>query len=113
MAKRTTMTEAEADTCWRKLPESDRQFIRAMLIVSETVGDRELRFREISPEIRSMLQRANRDTLFSIITESVGLLTQAPVMGRIRKSRARNDTSPDTPVDTTEELDQTDEPTEP
>lgn len=91
MAKRPNMSEREFQARWQKLPKADRQFISALILVNEAVADGRLRYHELSPQSERRLRRADRDTLFSIVAECVGILTNAPAMqrvGQIHQQRA-------------------------
>lgn len=85
MAKRSKMSEREFKTCWRDLPEADRRFVSALTLVNQAVDDGRLRYHELSPPMERCLRRADRNTLFSIIVECLGILTGAPAMHRVRK----------------------------
>ena len=87
MAKRPEMTKREFKKRWKNLPEADRQFIRALTLVSDAVGDRQLLYHKLPPTTERWLRRADRDTLFSIVIECLGLLTDAPAMQRIRDTK--------------------------
>ena len=85
MAKRSKMSEREFKTRWRELPEADRRFISTLALVNQAVDDGRLRYHELSPPMERNLRRADRNTLFSILTECLGILTNAPAMQRVRK----------------------------
>jgi hypothetical protein len=92
MAKRPKMTEEEFQARWRKLPEADRRFIGTLTLVNETLADGRLRYRSLPPLLERRLRQADRNTLFSIITECVGILTHAPAMQRIQRFHRRRAT---------------------
>ena len=87
MAKRPEMTKREFKKRWKNLPEADRQFIRALTLVSDAVGDRQLLYHKLPLTTERWLRRVDRDTLFSIVIECLGLLTDAPAMRRIRDAK--------------------------
>ena len=97
MAKRPPIDEREFKALWKGLPESDRRFISAWIVISEAVGDKTLRYRELPPPLERVLHGVDRDTLFSVITECLGLLTGAPAMDRVKRTRRRNGKGKRTP----------------
>lgn len=87
MAKRFRISERTFKAQWRKLPKADRRFIEAVVLVNRAVSDERLCYHELSPQRERSLRQADRDTVFSILTECLGILTNAPAMQRIRKAR--------------------------
>ena len=87
MAKPRLMDEKELETIWKGLPQSDKRFISTMIFVSEVIGDETLHYGELPTRLERTLQKADRNTLFSIIVECLGLLLDPPAMGRIKKAR--------------------------
>jgi hypothetical protein len=92
MAKRPKTSEREFKACWRKLSAADRRFISALILVNEAVQKGRLRYHELSPQRERSLRRADRDTLFSIIVECLGILTKAPAMKRVHTAHQRRKT---------------------
>ena len=97
MAKRPRIDQKELKALWKGLPQSDRRFISAWIVMSEAVGDKTLRYRELPPPLERVLHGVDRDTLFSVITECLGLLTGAPAMDRVKRARRRNGKGKHTP----------------
>ncbi|MGD8454462.1 MAG: hypothetical protein PVJ57_21825 [Phycisphaerae bacterium] len=87
MARQLEISEREFKARWRKLPEADRQFVEAIVLVNRAVSDERLCYHELSPQRERSLRQADRDTVFSILTECLGILTNAPAMQRVRKAR--------------------------
>lgn len=91
MAKRTKMTKRQVTEAWKGLTKADRRFLSAAIVINQAVGDEKLRYHELPARIERLLRRSDRNTLFSIITECLGLLTKAPAMDRVRAvHRQRN-----------------------
>ena len=89
MGERSGISEDEFDAAWKRLPESDRCFIRVLIIMVEAVGEGGLCYHEPSAEADAVLRRADRDVLFSLTVECVGRLFEAPALERIKRSRGR------------------------
>lgn len=85
MTAEKDMSEEEFNERWKNLPESDRRFLVSMMQLADVLGDRELCFCEITPQVAYVLEQADRDTLFTIMTLCVGILTDAPVIERIAR----------------------------
>ncbi len=90
MVKARAMDERELRVLWKRLPKSDRQFISALIVISEAIGDEALRYHELPARLGHVLREADRDTLFSLVAESLGLLLDAPAMERVKRARRRN-----------------------
>jgi hypothetical protein len=89
MAKRRQIDETEFQTIWKGLPQSDKRFINALIVITETIGDETLRYHELPTRLERTLRKADRDTLFSVMVECVALLLDAPAMGRVKRSHRR------------------------
>ncbi len=99
MAQPRNLDENEFEVAWKALPIRDRRFISALIVVADTVGDETLRYRELPTRLERTLQRADRDTLFSVIAECFYRLLDAPVMERVKRRHHRRRNRP--PVRTT------------
>ena len=84
MAK-TNMTEEQFREHWEGMPQSDRAFISTMLALTDLIGDDQLRFCEITRKAARALEGTDRDTLFTIMTLCVGILTDAPALERVAR----------------------------
>ena len=90
MVKPRPMDERKLRGLWKRLPKSDKQFISALIVISEAIGDEALRYHELPARLGHVLREADRDTLFSVVAESLGLLLGAPAMQRVKRARRRN-----------------------
>jgi hypothetical protein len=88
MGAKMDMSEEEYSEHWKNLPESDRRFIVTMLELTDLLGDRGLRFCEITPEVARVLEQADRDMLMTITGLCVGILAQSPVIERLTRDYA-------------------------
>jgi hypothetical protein len=89
MSKKRELTD-ERVKAWRKaLPAADRRFFRALLTIGQIVGDPSLHYAEPSAGLRRALQRADRNTLFSIIAECLYMLLDAPAMKVVKRFHRR------------------------
>ncbi len=89
MAKPRPIDEKELKTIWKGLPRSDKRFISTMIVVTATLGDEKLRYHALPTRLERVLHKADRNTLFSVIVECVGLLLDAPAMQRVKQSHRR------------------------
>ncbi|MGD8452701.1 MAG: hypothetical protein PVJ57_12855 [Phycisphaerae bacterium] len=89
MAKTPKLDEEAFRAMWKALPLSDKRFIGALIALTEVIGDEGLRYHELPAHLERTLQEANRDTLFSIIAECLGLLLNAPAMERVKQCHRR------------------------
>ncbi len=90
MAKRRPIDEKQPKTIWKGLPGSDQRFINSLIVVTETIGDEKMRYRELPTRLGRVLHKADRNTLFSVIVECVGLLLDAPAIQRVKQSHRRH-----------------------
>ena len=90
MAKRRPIDQRQFKALWKGLPQSDKDFIDGMTLILEAIVDETLRYHELPPPLERVLHGADRDTLFSVLAESLGLLLDAPVMQRLERARRRN-----------------------
>ncbi len=90
MAKRRRIDQREFKALRKALPQSDKDFINGMLVILEAIVDETLRYEELPRPMERVLHAADRDTLFSVLTECLGLLLDAPVMERLKRARHRN-----------------------
>ncbi len=90
MAKRRSIDVKEFKTLWMGLPQSDKDFINALIVLSKSVGDETLCYRELPTRLERVLHGVDRDTLFSVVAECLGLLLGAPAMERVKRARRRN-----------------------
>ena len=89
MAKRRPIDEKQLKTIWKGLARSDQRFISTLIVVTETIGDEKLRYHELPTRLERVLHKADRNTLFSVIVECVGLLLDAPAIQRVKQSHRR------------------------
>ena len=85
MATRGRMSKREFDDAWKALPESDRRFYCALILLMDVVGDDSLRYDEPSTSRQRSLRKLDRNALFSVIAECLYLLLGAPMLERIKK----------------------------
>ncbi len=90
MAKRRSIDVKEFKTLWKALPQNDKDFINALIFISTTLGDEKLCCHELPKRIERVLHGVDRETLFSVVAECVGLLLSAPAMERVKRARSRN-----------------------
>ena len=85
MAKRRSISQKELDSAWKGLPESDRRFFTALIVLMETIGDKELRYSEPPAPLQRTLCKLDHDALFSVIAECLYLLLDAPIFERVKQ----------------------------
>ncbi len=91
MAKRRSMGKKELANAWKALPESDRRFFSALIILLQALGDKRLRYREPPAPLRRTLHKLDRTALFSVIAECLYLLLDAPMLERVKKVHRQRD----------------------
>lgn len=80
------MSQSEFKAVWRTTSRSDRRFISAMIVVTEALGLKGLRYELLTPSAERLLKSSDRKALFSIIAECIGLLTKAPALQRVKQA---------------------------
>ena len=85
MAKRRSMSKKESSDAWNALPESDRRFFDAFIILLKAIGDDKLRYREVPMPLQRTLHKLDRNTVFSVIAECLYLLLDAPLLERVKQ----------------------------
>ena len=85
MAKRRIMGKKEFDSAWKAMAESDRRWISALILISEAIGDKKIRYRGPSASLRRSLRRLDRNTCYGVIAECLYLLLDAPVLERLKR----------------------------
>jgi hypothetical protein len=86
MAKRHRITQKELDGIWKNLPEADRRFMGATVLLGEALGAHGLHYRMLSPAWMRRLDACDRQTLFTLQIECLGRLTGAPAIERVRRT---------------------------
>ena len=94
MAKRREMNEEEFQEHWKTMPDSDQHFLVAMDLVCSALNDRTLHYHKLPSRVDKLLQTADRDTLFSIASECIGRLLDAPAIQRIRDCHSYRNNQP-------------------
>ena len=65
MAKGQRKGKKGLDEAWKALPESDKRCISALIVLTHTIGDKTLSYREPSAALQRTLRKLDRDSLFS------------------------------------------------
>ena len=89
MAKRRGSEEKSLQWAWAALPQSDKWFLVALMVITEVVGDERLGYHELPTPLERTLQEADRDTRFSVIVECLYLLLEAPALERVKRAHRR------------------------
>ncbi len=85
MAKRRSMGKKELADAWKALPESDRRFYSALIILIEAIGDKKLLYHEPSASLLRLLRKLDRNALYSVIAECLYLLLDARMLERVKQ----------------------------
>jgi hypothetical protein len=89
MSKKRELTDADAKAWWKALGAADRRFFRALLGVGNVIGDPSLHYAEPPPHLCRRLEKADRNTQFSVIAECLYLLLDAPAMEIVKRHHRR------------------------
>ena len=89
MAKRRRSEEEDLQWVWETLPQSQKWFLVALMVVTEAVGDERLGYHKLPTRLERTLQEADRDTRFSVIVECLYLLLEAPAPERVKRAHRR------------------------
>ena len=95
MAKRRGLDEQAFQSAWAALPQSDKRFLGALMVITEVIGDEKLGYHELPTRLERTLHEADRDTRFCVIVECLYLLLDAPALERVKRvHRSRRDGRP-------------------
>jgi len=89
MAKRRGSEEKGLQSAWAALPQSDKWFVVALMVITEVIGDERLGYHELPTRLERTLHEADRDTRFSVIVECLYLLLEAPGLERVKRAHRR------------------------